>query len=82
MADRLGLPVVVNMSQGINAGAHDGKSVLEGGFNRFTRLKRGRVLVKSAGNERGRRGHARLTVPPGGVDDLVWRCPPGTCRER
>jgi subtilisin family serine protease/tetratricopeptide (TPR) repeat protein len=77
-----GLPVVVNVSQGMNAGAHDGRSALELGFEQFC-VKSGRVVVKSAGNERedrhgqSRGGHAR--VPPlltGAVEPLIWRCQP------
>jgi endonuclease G len=81
-ATALGLPVVVNVSQGMNTGAHDGKSALEVGFDAFCRGGRapGRVVVKSAGNERGKRGHAKLTVPPGGADELVWRCQAGRSR--
>jgi endonuclease G len=83
IATSLDLPVVVNVSQGMNAGAHDGKSALEIGFNAFCGGGRvpGRVVVKSAGNERTKRGHAKLTVPPGGADELVWRCPAGRSRE-
>jgi subtilisin family serine protease len=82
MATSLDLPVVVNVSQGMNAGAHDGKSALEIGFNEFCSGGRapGRIVVKSAGNERDKRGHAKLSVPPGGADDLVWQCPPGPSR--
>ena len=82
-ATELVLPVVVNVSQGMNAGAHDGKSPLERTFDGFSDSgqKPGRIVVKSAGNERSRRGHAKLTVPPGGADDLRWRCPPGPVRE-
>jgi endonuclease G len=82
VATSFDLPVVVNVSQGMNAGAHDGKSALEIGFNAFCEngRKPGRVVVKSAGNERIKRGHAKLTVPPGGADDLVWQCPPGPSR--
>jgi subtilisin family serine protease len=83
MATSLGLPVVVNVSQGMNAGAHDGKSPFEVAFNTFCRggWEAGRVVVKSAGNERNRRGHAKLTIPPGAADDLTWRCPPGASRK-
>jgi len=82
VATSFDLPVVVNVSQGMNAGAHDGKSALEIGFNAFCEngRKPGRVVVKSAGNERIKRGHAKLTVPPGGADDLVWQCPSGRSR--
>ena len=79
MASKLDLPVVVNISQGMNAGAHDGLSSLEAEFDKFCNSgrARGRVVIKSAGNERDKRGHAKLTVPPGGIDELDWRCPPG-----
>ena len=79
MATQLNLPVVVNVSQGMNAGAHDGRSSLEAGFDEFCnsgKRGRGRVVVKSAGNERDKRGHAKLTVPPGGIDELTWYTPP------
>ncbi len=64
IATRLGLPVVVNVSQGQNAGAHDGHSLLEAAFDEFSKGGRepGRVLVKSAGNEREFAGHARVAV--------------------
>jgi subtilisin family serine protease len=48
-------PVVINISQGDNLGAHDGTSLLERAMDNV--IKEGRVLiVNSAGNERG--GHA------------------------
>jgi len=80
MAKSLNKPVVVNLSQGMNAGAHDGKSALETAFDEFANggRKPGRVVVKSAGNERGKRGHSKLTVPAGGADGLGWKCPPQT----
>lgn len=81
MATSLKKPVVVNLSQGMNAGAHDGKSTLEIAFNNFANgTKPGRVVVKSAGNERGKRGHAKLTIPAGGAERLTWRCPPRPSR--
>lgn len=69
-------PVVVNISSGMNAGAHDGQSPLELAIDEFTGGGRaeGRVVVKSAGNERDRPGgHARVTVPQGMGDALTWR---------
>jgi len=75
VASKEKLPVVVNVSQGMNAGAHDGTSALEIGFDEFTNggLKSGRAVVKSAGNERGYRGHAKLTVAPNTTEEFVWR---------
>jgi subtilisin family serine protease len=74
IATQLGLPVVVNVSQGMNAGAHDGKSALEVAFDAFSESGRkpGRVVVKSAGNERGKGGHAKLTIPTDSLDELRW----------
>lgn len=77
-ATRRGLPVVVNLSQGMNAGAHDGKSALEVAFDAFSESGRrpGRVIVKSAGNERARAGHAKVTFGAPGADRLSWRRDP------
>ena len=74
VATRLGLPVVVNVSQGMNAGAHDGKSALEIAFNEFSGSGRrpGRVIVKSAGNERHKKAHAELTLPPSSLEKVEW----------
>jgi len=74
-ATRLKLPVVVNLSQGMNAGAHDGKSSLEVAFDAFSDSGRrqGRVVVKSAGNERGQGGHARVTMSPTALEELRWK---------
>jgi subtilisin family serine protease/tetratricopeptide (TPR) repeat protein len=74
IATEMNKPVVVNVSKGMNAGAHDGKSPLEIGFDEFTKsgTKAGRVVVKSAGNERDKNGHAQVPVLPGGVQQLIW----------
>lgn len=75
MARQLALPVVVNVSQGMNAGAHDGKSPLEVAFDAFSGSgsAAGRVVVKSAGNERAKGGHARVTLLDGQLERLIWR---------
>lgn len=79
-ADRLELPVVVNLSQGQNGGAHDGQSLLERIFDDFTGSGStpGRVVVKSAGNERGRKSHAMVTVSQGGEETLTWKSTAGS----
>lgn len=73
-ADRLELPVVVNVSQGMNAGAHDGTSLLEAAFDNFSGGGRlpGRVIVKSAGNERGFDGHAKAVMASNGSECFKW----------
>jgi endonuclease G len=78
VATERGLPVVVNVSQGMNAGAHDGRSALELGFEHFSDGGRmpGRVVVKSAGNERSRAGHAEVSLLTGAVEMLDWECDP------
>ena len=56
---RLGLPVVANLSLGSNAGPHDGTSDLEIALERlFPPDEPGRALVIAAGNEGGRDQHA------------------------
>jgi len=73
-AARAGKPVAINVSLGMNAGAHDGSSTLEAAFDACTDMGRlpGIVIVKSAGNERGFRGHARADVPYNGLAEIAW----------
>jgi endonuclease G len=75
VAVRNGLPVVVNVSLGMNAGAHDGTSALEAAFDEFSRGGRrpGYIIVKSAGNERGRDGHAKISLGSYAVAGFTWR---------
>ena len=76
------MPVVVNVSLGMNAGAHDGTSSLEAAFDNFSRGGRdpGRIIVKSAGNERGHDGHAKLTLASRKVDSITWHSDPKISR--
>jgi endonuclease G len=75
VAEAEDLPVAVNMSLGMNAGAHDGSSLLEIAFDEFSSGGRasGRVIVKSAGNEGGRRGHAQLVMRTGDAETIRWQ---------
>lgn len=67
-------PVVVNVSQGMNLGAHDGSSLLERTFDEFTGGGRnpGRVVVKSAGNNRSDALHAFVTLSSNQRETLTW----------
>ena len=75
LATHLGKPVVVNISNGMNAGAHDGSSDVEVRCEDFTDAGRkpGRVIVKSAGNEKGMGRHAKIKLGQGSVTELRWR---------
>ncbi len=75
VADKLNLPVVVNVSQGMNAGAHDGTSLLEAAFDEFTGGGRdpGAAIVKAAGNERNIAGHAQVTLGSNMLEILTWQ---------
>lgn len=74
-AGKLSLPVVINVSQGMNAGAHDGTSNLEKAFDAITDNGRieGIVVVKSAGNERNQNGHAKLQMKSKSFEKLDWK---------
>lgn len=65
-AGALGRPVVINISQGDNLGAHDGTSLLERAIDHVVEEGRALVVV-SAGNERGGPAshHARGKVEQG-----------------
>jgi endonuclease G len=68
------LPMVVNVSLGMNAGAHNGRSKLESAFDGFTNIGHdpGIVIVKSAGNERGYHGHVRFQAALGVTMSAAW----------
>ena len=72
------LPIAINMSLGMNAGAHDGKSLLEAGFDAISENGRlpGFVVVKSAGNERTRETHSRLPLVAKTVTRFEWNSSP------
>jgi endonuclease G len=69
-----GLPIAVNVSLGMNAGAHDGTSDLEKVFDAITQNGKaeGFVVVKSAGNERGHRGHVQIQAAVGVCILVQW----------
>lgn len=73
-AKMLDAPLVVNVSLGMNAGAHDGSSTLEAAFDAFSGNGRtpGLAVVKSAGNERGHDGHSKLQLGSGQSATLSW----------
>lgn len=69
-----GLPVAVNVSLGMNAGAHDGQSTLETHFDALSTkgTEGGFAIVKSAGNEHNRAGHARVYAAEGVAEKVTW----------
>jgi Lipase (class 3)/Subtilase family len=69
-----GLPMAVNVSLGMNAGAHDGLSTLKSAFDAATNLGRlqGFVIVKSAGNEGDTKGHAEIRAMHQGITEITW----------
>ena len=73
-ADDAKAPVVTNVSLGMNAGAHDGSSLLELGFDAFSDGGRtpGYVIVKSAGNEFGHDGHSYVQAFQDGIIPIEW----------
>ena len=89
VAEAQQLPVVVNISNGMNAGAHDGTSPVEHVCNGFTDQGKapGRIIVKSAGNERKLGHHAMIPVSQSVTTYLRWRSqnwpgrPPSTSTE-
>lgn len=68
------MPIAVNVSLGMNAGAHDGLSKLEAAFDSVSTSGQdpGYVIIKSAGNERGRGGHASVRAIEGGLINIEW----------
>ena len=80
--DLHGMPVVVNISLGINRGPHDGTTLVERAIDRVTNAAPGRAVVVASGNfartgsDQGQtRSHVRGTVPPNNnvVVDFAFR---------
>ncbi|HWE28996.1 MAG TPA: S8 family serine peptidase, partial [Polyangia bacterium] len=71
-AQRLGRPVVANLSLGSNTGPHDGSSDLEAALDQlFPGDQPGRALVIAAGNEGGSDQHAGAWALDGSVTASV-----------
>jgi subtilisin family serine protease len=75
-AQRLGRPIVINLSQGDNIGPHDGTSKLERNIDRLLGQP-GRAIVKSAGNNGYQDVHARFHVTAASIYQLPFHVPPG-----
>ncbi|HEX9659089.1 MAG TPA: S8 family serine peptidase [Rhodothermales bacterium] len=69
------LPVAVLLGFGSNAGAHDGSTLFERAIDAATcnGKEPGCVLVKSAGEETSRGGHARLSMESRRQETLRWQ---------
>ncbi|MBE4741191.1 MULTISPECIES: S8 family peptidase [Streptomyces] len=76
VAETLGRPAVVNISQGDNLGPHDGSSLLERGIDNLLDTP-GRALVKSAGNAANAGVHATGQVTEGDSDVVSFLVPVG-----
>jgi subtilisin family serine protease len=66
-----GKPVVINLSQGDNLGAHDGTSLLEKAID-YIAKEEGVLIVNSSGNERNGKRHARGQVLPSKDHELLF----------
>ena len=75
-----GKPVVVNLSQGDNMGAHDGTSAVEASIEIETLIVPGHVVVKSAGNAGDDHQHAEGTVTPAVPITVNFEVRPATAR--
>jgi subtilisin family serine protease len=75
-AKALDKPIVINISQGDNLGAHDGTGMLERAIDHLLRDE-GQVMVKSAGNGALFKTHASGTVPQHGQIALPFTVPEG-----
>lgn len=80
-AKELQLPVVINISNGTNSGAHDGTSIVEKACARFVE-EPNRAIVKSAGNEVGAGRHAQFDIVDTSTKTLKWVTKPSTIPAR
>ncbi|MCK2219290.1 S8 family serine peptidase [Actinomadura sp. ATCC 31491] len=71
-----GLPVAVNLSQGMNGGGHGGESLVERALDALA-ARPGVAIVKSAGNEQEWNIHAGGTLAEGATAELELLVRPG-----
>ena len=76
VAEKLGLPAVVNLSLGGHFDAHDGSDALSELIDE--RTGPGRVIVAAAGNEGGDDIHAATEVQAGQIEEIPFRVSPGS----
>jgi subtilisin family serine protease len=73
LATERGQSAVVNLSAGTQAGPHDGTSQIEGLLSQMSGP--GRIVVKSAGNDRGSELHAETYIGAGGSQIIDFYVP-------
>jgi subtilisin family serine protease len=79
------IPIVVNISQGFNFGAHDGTSLFEIKCDEFLSAGQepGLVIVTSAGNQRKEKRHAALKVPLiNQMESIIWNLKLGSSKRK
>ncbi|RYF70859.1 MAG: hypothetical protein EOO39_14935, partial [Cytophagaceae bacterium] len=81
LATTLGRPIVLNMSIGGLAGAHDGTRPHELAADVFTASGPGRVIVISAGNDNGSLVHKETLLPASGVAQIDFTVPNATATD-
>ena len=69
-ADELNLPLIVNQSQGLDTGPHDGSTLYEQAINNDIQ-NNGLRLVISAGNSRTDDKHASHSIPSNGEHEFI-----------
>jgi Subtilase family len=70
-------PVVVNLSYGAIAGAHDGTSILESAMDELLALRADNTaIVLPAGNARESRTHLSADIEPNSIFEFNWTMPP------
>ena len=70
-------PVVINLSYGAIAGAHDGTSILEAAMDELLTLRStNTAIVLPAGNARQTQTHVSGDIKPGEVFAFNWTMPP------
>lgn len=72
IAEQLEMPLVVNQSQGIQTGPHDGSTLYEQAINNDI-LNNNLVLILAAGNSRDKNKHASAPVPTNGTHEFTLR---------
>lgn len=69
-AEEMGMPLVVNISQGTNLGPHDGSTLFEQAIQADIE-ERNLIVCISSGNDQDSGKNAQVTIPAGGSEEVT-----------
>ncbi len=77
---QLGKPLIVNQSQGVTMGPHDGTTLFERAYDELV-ANENLIICVAAGNDQEHNWHGQTVVPAGGSGTIVVNSEPGQAEQ-